>query len=92
MPADNRLGLNDEQTRTPASPQAAKPDPEDPISPVDPGAFHRALEYGYLLTERQVLCGECGAALEQQLEKDRDDLQRAHRGSRVRGMGPKRTA
>jgi len=39
--------------------------------------------HGYLLAGRQVLCGECGAALEQQAEKDRGDLQRAHRGPRV---------
>jgi hypothetical protein len=63
-----------------------KPDPEDPISPVDPGAFHRALEYGYLLAQGEVLRGERGAALEHEPEKDGDDLQHAHRGSRVREM------
>ena len=44
------------------------------VGTVKKWAFHRALEYGYLLAERQVLCGECGAALEQQPEKDRDEL------------------
>ena len=92
MPADHRLGLDDEQARPPASTQTGKPDPEDPISPVDPGAFHRALEYGYLLAERRVLRGESRAALEQQPEEDGDDLQRAHRGFCVRGVGPERTA
>ncbi len=78
MPAENGLRLDDEQTRPPASPPAGQPDPEDPISLVEPRAFHRALEDGYLLAERQVLRGERRAALEQQPEKDRDDLQCAH--------------
>jgi hypothetical protein len=92
MPADHRLGLNDEETRPPASPQAVKPDPEDPIAPVDAGALRRALENGYLLAQGQVLRGERRAALEQQSEKDGDDLQYAHRGSLVRGVGAKPTA
>ena len=92
MPADHRLGLDDEQTRPPASPQTGKPDPEDPISPVDPGALHRALEDGDLLAERHVLRGERRAALEQQPEEDGDDLQCAHQGSRLKGMGSNRTA
>jgi hypothetical protein len=54
--------LDDEQTRPPASPQAGKPTPEDPISPMQPRALHRALEGGYLLGERQVLRGERRAA------------------------------
>ena len=40
----------------------------------------------------EVLRGERRAALEQQPKEDGDNLQRAHRGSRVRGTGPKRTA
>jgi hypothetical protein len=45
---------------------------------VDLRAFHRALEYGYLLAQSEVLCGEPGAALEHQSEEDHDDLQHAH--------------
>ncbi len=78
MPAEDGLGLDDNQARPPASPQTGKPDPEDPVSPMEPGALRRALEDGYLLPERQVLRGECRAALEQHPEKDRDALQRAH--------------
>jgi hypothetical protein len=78
MPADNRLGLDDEQARSPVSPQAGKSDPEDPISRTEPRALHRALEDGYLLAERQVLHGQCRAALEEQPEAYRDDLQCAH--------------
>jgi hypothetical protein len=83
MPAEDGLGLDDEQTQPPASPQAGKPDPEDPVSPMEPGAHHRALEDGHLLAERQVLGRQCGTALEEQPEEDRDDLQRAHCGSRL---------
>ncbi len=53
---------------------------------MESGALHRALEDGYLLAERQVLRGERRAALEQQPEEDRDELQCAHGGSRVREM------
>ena len=70
MPAEDGFWLDDEQTRPPASSQAGKPDPEDPISPVDPGALHGALEDRHLLAEPQVLRGERRAALEQQPEED----------------------
>jgi hypothetical protein len=72
MPAE------DGKTRPPASPQAGKPTPEDPISPIEPWALHRALEDGTLLAECQRLRSEFGAALEQQPEENRDDLQCAH--------------
>ena len=78
MPADHGLGLDDEQTRPPVLAQARKPHPEDPISPVEPRALPRALEDGKLLPERQVLRGERRAALEQQPEAYRDDLQCTH--------------
>jgi hypothetical protein len=38
------------------------------------------------MAESEVLRGECGAALEQLPEEGGDELQCAHRGSRVRGM------
>ena len=75
MPPEDGLRLDDTQVRSPASPQAGKPDPEDPVSPTEPRALHRALEYGYLLAERQVLRGERRAALEQQPEEYPDDLE-----------------
>ena len=78
MPAEDGLGLDHEQARPPASPQAGKPDPEDPVSPMEPGALHRALEDGKLLPERQVLRSEFGAALEDLSEEDGDNLQCAH--------------
>jgi len=78
MQAEDGLRLDDEQTRPPASPQAGKPYPEDPISPMELRALHRALEDGYFLAERPVLRSEFGAALEQQPEEYRDDLQCAH--------------
>jgi hypothetical protein len=53
---------------------------------MEPRALQRALEDGTLLAERQVLRGERRAALGQQPEEDRDDLQCADRGSRVSGL------
>jgi hypothetical protein len=38
------------------------------------------------MAEREVLCDEFGAALEQLPEEGGDESQCAHRGSRVRGM------
>jgi hypothetical protein len=75
MPAEDGLRLGDDQTRPPASPEAREPNPEDPISPMEPRALHRALEEGDLLAERQVLGGERRAALEQQPQEYRDELQ-----------------
>jgi hypothetical protein len=39
LAAEDGLRLDDEQTRPPASPQAGKPYPEDPISSMEPRAF-----------------------------------------------------
>ncbi len=78
MPAEDGLGLDDEQARPSASPQAGKPDPEDPVSPMEPRAFHRALEDRKLLPERQVLRSEVGAAQANLSEEDGDNLQCAH--------------
>jgi hypothetical protein len=86
VPADHRLGLDDEQARPPASPQAGTPDPEDPVSPMELRALHRALEDDDLMAESEVLCDECGAALEQLPEGDSDGSECAHRGSRMRGL------
>ncbi len=86
VPAEYRLGLHDEQARSPASPQAREPDPEDPISPMKPRTRRRALEDVDLLAEGDVLGRELGAALEQEAEKDRGDLHRAHRISRMEGL------
>jgi hypothetical protein len=78
MPAEDGLRLDDEQTRPPVSPQAGKPTPEDPVSPMEPRALQRALEDGTLLAERQVLRSELGAALKQLPGEDGDDLECAH--------------
>ena len=75
MPAEDGLGLYDDQVRPPASPQAGEPDPEDPVSPMEPRALHRALEDDDLMAKSEVLRGACGAALEQLPEEGDDELQ-----------------
>jgi hypothetical protein len=45
---------------------------------MEPRALHRALEDDDLMAERQVLCDESGAALEQLPEEGGDELQCAH--------------
>jgi hypothetical protein len=45
---------------------------------MEPRALHRSLEDYDLMPERQVLCDECGAALEQLPEEGGDELQCAH--------------
>ncbi len=77
MPAQDGLRLDDEEVRPPVSPEPGKPEPEDPVSPTEPRALHRALKEGYLLAERQVLGGERRAALEQQPKQDGSELQYA---------------
>jgi hypothetical protein len=78
LPAEDGLRLDDEQTRPPASPQAGKPTPEDPISPMEP----RALEDGYLPAERQVLRASAAAAPAVR------PLRRLPRADRVASLGP----
>ena len=78
MPAEDGFGLDDDQARPPALPQAGEPDPEDPVSPMEPRALHRAREDDDLMAESEVLCDECGAALEQLSEEGGGELQCAH--------------
>jgi hypothetical protein len=85
-PAQGDLGLHDDRALPPAPPRAGKPDPEDPVSSVEPRALHRAPDDCESLSEHQVLRSECGATLEGLLEEGGDDSPCAHRGSRLRGL------
>jgi hypothetical protein len=62
MPAQDRLGLHEQQGRAPRLPHLGEQDPEEPISwpELRPGPGPR--QYGQLLAQRQVLKGNCAVA------------------------------
>jgi hypothetical protein len=55
MPTDHRLGLHDDQGRTPVSPGVSEQHPKQSISRTERWTLDRALENRQLLTEGQVL-------------------------------------
>ena len=55
MPTDHRLGLHDDQGRTPVSPGVSEQHPKQSISRTERWTLDRALEHRQLLTEGQVL-------------------------------------
>jgi hypothetical protein len=55
MPTDHRLGLHDDQGRTPVSPGVSEQHPKQSISLTERRTRDRALEHRQLLTEGQVL-------------------------------------
>jgi hypothetical protein len=55
MPTDHRLGLHDDQGRTPVSPGVSEQHPKQSISRTERWTPDRALEHRQLLTEGQVL-------------------------------------
>ena len=55
MPTDHRLGLHDDQGRTPVSPGVSEQHPKQSISRTERRTRDRALEHRQLLTEGQIL-------------------------------------
>ena len=55
MPTDHRLGLHDDQGRTPVPPGVSEQHPKQSISRTEWRTLDRALEHRQLLTEGQVL-------------------------------------
>ena len=55
MPTDHRLGLHDDQGRTPVSPRVREQHPKQSISRTEWRTLDRALEHRQLLSEGQVL-------------------------------------
>lgn len=65
MPADDGLGLDDDQGVTPAAPPSTKRDPEHPVDRGEPRPGPSVPEDGYLLAEGQDLEREiCSGAEE----------------------------
>ena len=55
MPTDHRLGLHDDQGRTPVPPGVSEQQPKQSISRTEWRTLDRAFEHRQLLTEGQVL-------------------------------------
>jgi hypothetical protein len=49
MPADDRLGLNEDQGFPPPPPEAMQPYPEEPVGEADSGALDLLAQHGQLL-------------------------------------------
>jgi hypothetical protein len=77
MPADDGLGLNDDQVRAPIAPEAREPDPEDAVDRAQGEAlFRRTLEYYDLVAQGQDLCLEGKAR--SKAEKEGRNQRREH--------------
>src|SRR5437899_4099253 len=64
VPANHGLRLNDMERFAPPYPPLREPHPEDPVEETDPRSLGTAAEQGELLSQRQVLKNEVGAALQ----------------------------
>ena len=69
MPADDGLGSNDVNDRTPIGPAARQPDPEQPIGLAQTRSFSVSLVDCQLLAKRQILKDETPAARESQVQQ-----------------------
>ncbi len=64
MPADDRLGSNEDQGFPPPPPEAMQPYPEEPVGESDSWALYLLAQRGQLLPQREVLQREVGARSE----------------------------
>ncbi len=69
MPADDGLGSNDVNDRTPIGPAARKPDPEQPIDLAQARSFGTSVVDSELLAKREILEDETPAARESQVQQ-----------------------
>ena len=69
MPADDGLGSNNVNDRTPIGPAARQPDPEQPIGLAQARSFGVSLVDCQLLAKRQILKDETPAARESQVQQ-----------------------
>ena len=76
MPTDDRLGLHDDQGRTPVSPGMSEQHPKQSISRTEWRTLDRALEHRQLLTEGQVLKRDRAVSAADQCEGTEQDKKR----------------
>ena len=55
MPAEDRLRLDEDQGRLPASPSVGEQDPEHSVRPAETRPLHLALQGSQLVTQRKIL-------------------------------------
>jgi len=79
MPPQHRVGLNDQQRRTPLPPRAGEQDPKEPIPWTERQACTPARQHGQLLTKGKVLKGNRSVSAAQQADRSEEyDKRRQH--------------
>jgi hypothetical protein len=82
MPADDGLGLHENQMGAPVFIETLQEDPEDPVPRPEPRSLDAPSEDGKLLAEGQVLQSQEGSAMEQATENEGKGPHNGHRTSR----------
>ena len=94
MPADDGLGSNDVNDRTPIGPAARQPDPEQAIGLAQVRSFDVSLVDGQLLAKSQILKDEAPAAGQSQVEQSNepeDEGNHCYQNARTADSAVKRT-
>ena len=79
MPPQHRLGLHDHQSSAPLAPSLGEEDPEESVSPAEPGALDRSGQCGQLLPEREILERDSPVSPAQQSDRSEEyDQRRQH--------------
>jgi hypothetical protein len=78
MPFDDRFGLDDGQRRSPIGPQSGEPDPEDPVTLPQLGAFDGVLVNGHLLPKGEDLGGQAEPGHQERSDQKINHLDDAH--------------
>src|SRR2546428_13004699 len=78
VPANHGLRLNDMERFAPPYPPLREPHPEDAVEETDPRSLGAAAEQGELLSQRQVLKNEVGAALQRSAQSAQQSEYEGH--------------
>ena len=78
MPADDGLGLHENQVGAPVLTEALQEDPENPVPTPEPGSPGAPPEDRQLLAERQILQSQRGPATEQAAKNERKGPHKEH--------------
>ncbi len=78
MPADDGLGLHENQVGAPVFTEALQEDPEDPVPRPEPGSPDIPPEDRKLLAERQILQSQGGSTTEDAAKNQRNGPRKGH--------------
>jgi len=81
MPADDGLGLHENQVGAPVFTEALQEDPEDPVPRPEPRSLDASPKDSKLLAEGQVFQSQGGSAMEQATENEGKGPHNGHRTS-----------